>query len=37
MSTRRETMENGMNQHYINVLTFALGIFKRELSENGRG
>ena len=37
MSTRRETMENGMNQHSINVLIFVLGIFKRELSENGCG
>ena len=37
MSTRKETMENSRNQHNINGLTFALGIFKRELSENGRG
>ena len=37
MSTRRETRENGMNQHNINVLTFALGIFIRELSEDGCG
>ena len=37
MLTRTETMENGMNQHNINVLTFVLGIFKLELSENGCG